>query len=98
MVRATRKIHAKTGVTLAGLALFCTLLAGCSGRDTETAEKLAAMEQLVLRAEKAAERAEAAAKKAGAQPAAVIEAEPEDPSLAEASQAEEGDGSEPTTR
>jgi hypothetical protein len=49
------------------------VLAGCSGRDTEMAEKLARAEAAAARAESAAIRAEAAAKRVtpqGAEPAA----------------------------
>jgi hypothetical protein len=100
MVRPTHPKHTTAGAALTCLVLASAVLAGCSGRDTAAAEKIAAMEQLAVRAEKAADRAEAAAKKAaGAQPATVIEVEPEDPSQTEAAAAEgEGDGSEPTTR
>lgn len=52
-------------------------ISGCSGRDTDLAEKLAAVEAAAARAEAAADRAEKAAKAAGAPPPVVMDAEPE---------------------
>ncbi|MBA4160523.1 MAG: hypothetical protein C0515_00215 [Novosphingobium sp.] len=53
------------------------LLSACSGRDTDTAEKVAAAQQAATRAEQAAERAEQAAAKLNAGQPTVVDAEPE---------------------
>ncbi|GEM_PF-1900185 len=53
------------------------LLSACSGRDTDTAEKVAAAQQAAKRAEQAAERAEKAAAKLNGEQPAVVDAEPE---------------------
>ncbi|MFM5955192.1 MAG: hypothetical protein ACKOPE_12935 [Novosphingobium sp.] len=68
----------RTGAALTAIALCGALLLGGCGRDTDTSEKLAATNAAAVRAEKAAERAEAALakiEKAG-QPV-VIDAEPD---------------------
>ena len=75
-MHATTAIRSKAGAALAATLLASSvLLSGCSGRDTELAEKAAAAEQSALRAEKAADRAVAAANKAEKPPAPVMEAE-----------------------
>lgn len=69
-----------SALTLVGSLLATVALAGCSGRDIELSEKLAAIEAAAIRAEKAAERAEKAAKAAETHQIAEVvepEAEPE---------------------
>ncbi len=69
----------KSGPMAAAAALIATaLLGGCSGRDTDGAEKLAAINAAAERAEKAAVRAEVAAAKLEkvGQPT-VVEADPD---------------------
>lgn len=51
--------HSKT--RLAALLLATSLVAGCSGRDSEMSEKVAAANAAAMRAEQAAQRAEHAA-------------------------------------
>lgn len=57
---AKRADRFKAGAALAALALSATL-GGCSGRDTDVAEKVAAAEAAANRSEAAAKRAEEAA-------------------------------------
>lgn len=57
-----------TKAALTASCLGMSLLAGCSGRDTVSAERLAAMNAAAARAEAAADRAEKAAAKLGAAP------------------------------
>jgi len=86
---------AKTGPLVA--ALSAVMLAGCSGRDTENAERVAEITANAARAEQAALRAEAAvAKMRGAQPP-IAEAEPgvEEPSEDNLSAVEDGPPPEP---
>jgi hypothetical protein len=59
------------------LVAAALVINGCSGRDTDLAEKLAAVEAAAARAEAAADRAEKAAKTAGAPPVVAMDAEPE---------------------
>ena len=74
-----------TKVALAASCLAVSLLAGCSGRDTVSAERLAAMNAAAARAEAAADRAEKAAAKLGAapSPAPTFTEDAEDPAPAE---------------
>ena len=74
--------------TKAALAVGClgmSLLAGCSGRDTVSAERLAEMNAAAARAEAAADRAEKAVAKIGAapSPAPTFTEEAEEPAQAE---------------
>ena len=59
------------------LVAAALVISGCSGRDTDLAEKLAAVEAAAARADAAADRAEKAAKAAGAPAPVVMDAEPE---------------------
>lgn len=61
-VVSSTRLGAKPLSLLAACA--CLVLAGCSGRDTDISEKLAAADAAAARAEAAATRAEAAAKSA----------------------------------
>ncbi len=81
---------------LAASCLGMSLLAGCSGRDTASAERLAEMNAAASRAEAAADRAEKAAAKLSAapSPAPTFTEDAEDPAPAEDSgdaPAESGD-------
>lgn len=69
----------KKSLVLAATAL-ALVLAGCSGRDSDQAEKLARAEAAADRAEEAAKRAEAAAKRLPPPPAEpAANEEPEEP-------------------
>lgn len=68
--------HPKTFV-LAATAL-ALVLSGCSGRDTDNAEKVARAEAAADRAEEAAKRAEAAAKRLPPPPVDAAPAEEEE--------------------
>lgn len=74
-----------TKVALVASCMGMSLLAGCSGRDTAAAERLAAMNAAAARAEAAADRAEKAAAKLGAapSPAPTYTEDAEDPAPAE---------------
>jgi hypothetical protein len=61
----------------AALALIGTALTGCSGRDTDLSEKVAAADAAARRAEAAAVRAENAAKAAEKPQVAQAEVDPE---------------------
>lgn len=74
-------------VTIAATTL-ALLLAGCSGRDADMAEKLARAEAAADRAEEAAKRAEAAVKRMPAQPS--------DPDTEEDAGGPDNDPGEPT--
>lgn len=70
-----------SGAALAFAAAGAMLLGGCSSRDAEMSEKLAAMNAAATRAEAAATRAEQAAHSASSAPApqsAEAEIDPED--------------------
>jgi TPP-dependent 2-oxoacid decarboxylase len=80
--------HSKS--RLAALLLATALVAGCSGRDSEMAEKVAAANAAAMRAEQAAQRAEhAAANAQRAQPGTTMEvdADPNEDPNAQPSQA-----------
>lgn len=77
----TAEFRPSTGAVLAVAAAIVIALSGCSGRDTDMSEKLAAVDAAARRAEAAASRAESAAKtssSASAQQTAEAEIDPED--------------------
>ncbi|HEX4848093.1 MAG TPA: hypothetical protein VFV30_08110 [Novosphingobium sp.] len=77
-MRGPKPILTKPGASLALTAVAAVLLAGCSGRDSESAEKVAAINAASARAEAAAKRAEeAAAKIEKATAPTVIEVDPD---------------------
>lgn len=72
-------VKARTIAAVLTAGFVSSLLAGCSGRDTDAAEKLAATNAAAARAETAAKRAEAAAAKLTATTAnATVTEEPAD--------------------
>lgn len=71
---------ARTIAAVLAAGFVTPMLAGCSGRDTEAMEKVAAINAAAARAEAAASRAEKAAAKLGANnPAPVVTEEAPDP-------------------
>jgi hypothetical protein len=77
-VSGSKHAQPKAGRLALAIALIAApLLSACSGRDTGTAEKVAAAQQAATRAEQAAERAEKAAAKLNAGQPTVVDAEPE---------------------
>jgi len=90
---------AKTGPLAAALA--AALLAGCSGRDTDSAERLAEINAAAARAEQAAERAEAAAakvEKGGQGPVEEVEPAVEEPGGDEPAAADDSLPPEPDSK
>lgn len=87
-------LFAKAG--LLATSLGASLLAGCSGRDEDSAERIAEINAAAARAENAAKRAESAVAKMhkAAAPIPEIEPEPEEPSPEDAPPADEPPPSE----
>ena len=97
-MNATPAPRLKAAVSAAALAIATMALGGCNDRDTKLSEKVAQADAAALRAQQAAERAEAALRQANpnavvAAPAAEATptegAEEEDPNVAEEKAAEE---------
>jgi hypothetical protein len=74
-VTGSKANKSKAGIVLLGTAIVVLMLGGCSGRDAEGSEKLAAINAATARAEKAAERAETALAKI--EKATLAEADPD---------------------